>query len=231
MSPWYLPVVVNGQMPVTSPIAQSPSPARRCASTGIPWPSAAMPTVSSPMPSTADGDRSRRAGGHPAARGRRRSRGRSRRRHARACGRVHAEHQLDAVAAQDVAERLAQRCGLVGEHALGQVDECHLAAEAAHGLGHLDADRTAAQDQEAAGDRGHRGHLAVRPHALELPEARNRRHDRFRAGGHDDVPGGVPHAVDFDRAGPGEPAVAAQQVDAVVGRATSRHWCPCGSRP
>ena len=43
--------------------------------------------------------------------------------------------------AQDVAERLAQRCGLAGKHALGHVDERHLAAEAAHGLGHLDADR------------------------------------------------------------------------------------------
>ena len=124
-------------------------------------------------------------------------------------GHVHAEHQVDAIAAEDVAECLAQRCGLTGEHVLGAVDERHLAAEAANGLGHLDADRTTAQDQQAAGDGRHRGHLAVRPDALERREARNRRHDRFRAGGHDDVLGGVVHAVDLDRALSGEPTVAA----------------------
>ena len=108
--------------------------------------------------------------------------------------------------------------GSFGEHVLGHVGERHLAAEAAHGLGHLDSDRTAAQDQEAAGDRSHRGHLAVRPHAFEPPEAVDRRHDGFGAVGEDDVPRGVPHAADFDRAGPGEPAVAAQQLDATVGQ-------------
>ena len=35
-SPWYLPTWVSSQMPVTSPIAHSRSPARRCASTGMP---------------------------------------------------------------------------------------------------------------------------------------------------------------------------------------------------
>ena len=49
-SPWYLPTWVSGQMPVTSPIAHRRSPARRCASTGMPWPSASTPTVSRPMP-------------------------------------------------------------------------------------------------------------------------------------------------------------------------------------
>ena len=56
-------------------------------------------------------------------------------------GRLHAEDQLDAVAAQDFAERLAQRRGLAGQHVLGGLDEGHVAAQAAHGLGHLGADR------------------------------------------------------------------------------------------
>ena len=58
--------------------------------------------------------------------------------------------------------------------------------------------------------------LAVRPDAVELAQARDRRHERFGAGRQDDVPGGVPHPVDLDHARPGEPAAAAQQVDAVV---------------
>ena len=79
-SAWYLPVVVNGQMPVTSPMAQSPSPARSRSSTGI------------PVLAGGDADRLEpdafdawaTTGGDEEAvttdRGRRRSRGRSRRR-------------------------------------------------------------------------------------------------------------------------------------------------------
>ena len=170
MSPWYLPVVVNGQMPVTSPSAQSPSPARRCESTGIPWRSGSMPTVSSPMPSTAG----------PAT-------GRDEQAVApQLVAVVELQDEVVAVATRARSRRTPstssmpsrrrtspsaspERRGLVGEHALGHVDECHLTAEAAHGLGHLDADRTAAEDQQPAGDRRHRGHLAVRPHAVELP--------------------------------------------------------------
>ena len=68
---------------------------------------------------------------------------------------MHPEHQLDAVAAQDLAERLAQRRRLAGEHAVGALDEHHLAAEAAHDLGHLDAHRPATQDEQATRDRLH----------------------------------------------------------------------------
>ena len=89
-------------------------------------------------------------------------------------GRVHAEDELDAVAAQDLAERLAQRRGLAGEHVLGALDERHLAAEAAHGLRHLDADRPAAEDEQAARDGLHAGRLAVGPDAVELAQARDR---------------------------------------------------------
>ena len=51
---------------------------------------------------------------------------------------------------------------------------------------------------------------------VELAQARDGRHDRIRAGRHDDVPGGVAHAVDLDHARPGQPAGAAQQVDALA---------------
>ena len=121
--------------------------------------------------------------------------------------RVHAEHELDAVTPQDLPECLAEWRGLVGEHALRDVDERDLAAEAVDRLGHLDADRSGADDQEPARDGGHPGHLAVGPHAIEPREARDRRHVRRRAGGHDDVLGGVSHAVDLDRTGAGEPPV------------------------
>ena len=116
-------------------------------------------------------------------------------------GRVRAEDELDAVAAQDLAERLAQRRGLAGEQVLGALDERHLAAEAADGLGHLDADRPAAEDEQPARDRLHAGRLAVGPDAVELAQARDRRDDRVGAVGEHDVLGGVAHAVDLDRAG------------------------------
>ena len=90
---------------------------------------------------------------------------------------MHAEGELDAVAAQDLAERLAERRGSRGEQVLGALDERHLAAEAAHGLRHLDADRAAAEHEQAARDGLHAGRLAVGPDAVELAQARHRRHD------------------------------------------------------
>ena len=130
--------------------------------------------------------------------------------------RARAEHELDAVAAQDLAERLAQRRGLAREDVLGALDERHLAAEPAHGLRHLDADRPAAEHEQAPRDGLHAGHLAVGPDAVELAQPRDGRDDRVGAAGEDDVLGGVAHARDLDRAGPGEPAAAAQQVDALL---------------
>ena len=102
----------------------------------------------------------------------------------------------------------------MGEHVLAHVGECHLAAEATHGLGHLDADRPAAEHEQAARDGLHAGRLAVGPHAVELAQARDGRHDRIGTVRQDDVFGGVAHAIDLDHARPGEPAGAAQQLDA-----------------
>src|SRR5215211_7040962 len=86
-------------------------------------------------------------------------------------GHVRAEDELDAVAAQHLAERLAQRRGLAREHALGAVDEHRLAAEATHGLRQLDADGSGAEDEQAARDRLHAGRLAIGPDAIELAQA------------------------------------------------------------
>ena len=144
---------------------------------------------------------------------------------------MRAEDELDAVAAQDLAERLAQRRGLAGEQVLGALDERDLAAEATHGLRHLDADRPAAEHEQAARDGLHAGHLAVGPDAVELAQARDRRHDRVGAGRQDDVLGGVAHAVDLDHAGPGEPAAAAQQVDALRPPASAPGRRRSSSRP
>ena len=87
---------------------------------------------------------------------------------------------------------------------LRSFDDHHLAAEAANGLRHLDADRAAAQHEHAARDLLHAGHLAVRPDAFELAEAGDRRHDGVGAVRQDDVLGSVSHAVDLDHARPGE---------------------------
>ena len=131
-------------------------------------------------------------------------------------GRVHAKQQLDAIGAQHLAERFAQRRGLTREHMGGPLGEGHLAAEAPHGLGHLRADRPAAQNEQAARDRLHAGHLAVGPHAAEFAQARDGRNDRIRAGRQHDMPGGVACAVDLDRTGPGELAGPPQQVDSLA---------------
>ena len=97
-----------------------------------------------------------------------------------------------------------------------RLDQGHLPAQAAHGLGHLGADGSAAEYQQPPRDGLHAGHLAVGPDAIELAQARDGRHDRIGAGRHDHMPGGVTHAVDLHHARPGQPAGPAQQVDALA---------------
>ena len=52
---------------------------------------------------------------------------------------VHPEHQLYSVAAQGLAERLAQPRRLAGKDSVGALDEHGLAAEPSHDLGKLHA--------------------------------------------------------------------------------------------
>ena len=131
-------------------------------------------------------------------------------------GGVHAQVELDAVPPQCLAEGLAQRRGLPGQHVPGPLDQRDLPAQTMHGLGHLGPDGPAAEYQQASRDGLHAGHLAVGPDAIELAQARDGRGDRIRAGRHDHMPGGVPHAVDLDYPGPGQAAGPAQQVDALA---------------
>src|SRR3954463_12403384 len=65
MRPWYLPTYVSGQMPVTSPIAHTPSAARIRPSTGMPPRPGSTPTVARPRPA----GRARRAGARGGRRG------------------------------------------------------------------------------------------------------------------------------------------------------------------
>ena len=92
---------------------------------------------------------------------------------------------------------------------LASLDKRHLAAEAANGLRHLDADGTTAEDEQPARHRLHPGHLAVCPDALQLAQTRDGRHDRVGARGQDDVLGRVPNAVDLDDADTGKPPAPA----------------------
>ena len=132
-------------------------------------------------------------------------------------GDVRAEDELDAVAAQDVAERLAERRGLAREDVRAALDQRDLAAEAADGLGQLDADGAAAEHEQPARDRLHRGRLAVGPEAVEVAQPGDRRDDGVGAVREHDVRGRVARAADLDRAGAGEPAGPAQQRDALLG--------------
>ena len=82
--------------------------------------------------------------------------------------RVGRQDELDALAAENLAQRLTQRRRLAAEHVLGHVNDHCLAAEPAHRLRHLHSDRPGAQDEQPTRNGLHRGHLAVGPDALEL---------------------------------------------------------------
>ena len=98
----------------------------------------------------------------------------------------------------------------------GRLDKSHLAPEPAHGLGHLRADRSTAQYQQAPRHGLHTRHLAVGPDSLQFGQARERWHDGVRAGRQDDVPRAMGNTIHLDHAGPGEAAGTAQQIDPLV---------------
>src|SRR6478752_2112132 len=137
---------------------------------------------------------------------------------ASSAGDVRSEDELDAVPAQDLAERATQLFGFARQHPLGAGDQDHLAAETTDRLGHLDADRPAADDHQATRDCLHAGHLAVGPNAFKVSQSRDRRDEGIRAAGQDDVLGGVTYTVHLDSASPREPASAAQQSDTLAGQ-------------
>ena len=113
-SPWYLPVVVSGQMP--GDVADRPEPVTGAqvrvdgdpVAVGLDADGLEPDAVDPRMPARRDEETVARQLGC-----RRRRSGRSRRRRGAPRVALHAEHELDAVTAQDLAERLAQRCRLV----------------------------------------------------------------------------------------------------------------------
>ena len=118
----------------------------------------------------------------------------------------------------DLGERLAERRGLARQHVLGALDERDLAAEAADRLGHLDADRAAAEHEQPARDRLHARRLAVRPDALELAQARDRRDDRSAPVARTTWSAVWRTPSTSTTPVPARRPRAAQQVDAVVGQ-------------
>src|SRR5207302_740713 len=107
------------------------------------------------------------------------------------------EVELDLLCAQDFSESLAEWCRLSGQHVLRGVDDRHFAAQPSHRLGHLNADWAATEDDEPARHALHPGHFTVGPDAVELTQARDRRHNWFGAGRHHDVVRGVTHTIDI----------------------------------
>ena len=93
--------------------------------------------------------------------------------------------------ASSAGETVAERLGLAREHVVHALDEGHRGAQPPDRLGHLDADRAAAEHEHPARHLRQRRHLAVRPDALELDKARDRREDWVRAGRHDECSLGV----------------------------------------
>ena len=124
---------------------------------------------------------------------------------------------LDPVAVQHLAERIAERRRLAGQDVRAALDDRDLAAEAAHGLRQLDADRPAAEHEQPPRHGLHAGRLAVRPDAVELAQPRHGRHERVGAVRQDDVLRGVTAAVDLDGAGARQRAAPPDQVDPVLG--------------
>ena len=142
--------------------------------------------------------------------------------------RVHDEHQVDAVATQDFAERIAERCGLAGSTSAPSASATSPPSRRTAWA--ISTPTVAAEDQQAAGVVHDRSHFAVRRHALEPHKAWNRRHDRFCAGGDDDVPGGVPLPSTSTTPVPASrPGPRSRSMPWSVSH--SRHRCPCGWRP
>ncbi len=177
-------------MPVTSPIAQTPSPAlmRRV---DLDAAAARLDADASrgPIPST--------RGRRPVATSRRsprssvavrRARARTRRPSRRAAGASWPRWSSMPSAASASPSASPSACGSRGEHVLGALDDRHRAPHAGERLAQLDADRARRRGRSAgAAPRFSAGRLAVRPDAVELAQPRDRRDHRVRAGGDDDV--------------------------------------------
>ncbi len=106
---------------------------------------------------------------------------------------VNAEPQLDAVAVEDLRQRIPDLRSLPVGELLRALNERDPGPEAGHELGQLDADGSPAYDDGGLRDLGEIGCLTIRPVA-RLGEAGDRRHDRVGAGGDDDRSASRGHA-------------------------------------
>ena len=179
-------------MPVASPIAQRPSPSDSRASTGEPARARLQPDGLEPEPGEARrAGRSRPAAGRRAAPSRPRARARSP--HPRGAPPLTFWPRRSSIPSAASASPIASPSGarLAREQVLGALHDRHRGAHARERLGHLDADGAAAEHEQPARHLGEAGRLAVGPHAVELAQPRDRRDHRVRAGGDDDVLGGV----------------------------------------
>ena len=131
-------------------------------------------------------------------------------------GGVFAEHDLDAVAPQDLAECLTECGGLAGQHMGASLDEGHVPAELPNDLRDLDPHRPTAEHEQVARDLRHAGGLPAAPNARELSQPVYRRHERVGAVRQHDMPRVMTYTIDLDRAGAAEPPTAAQQIDALA---------------
>ena len=117
---------------------------------------------------------------------------------------------------EGVGERFAQGAWLTWKDVLHSFDQVDVRAERRERLCHLNPHWAAAEDHDAGGNLARAGGLAVGPHPVELPEARDRRDHGLRSCGDDDVLRAVAAAVDVHQPGIDDPAVAAEQVDSGV---------------
>ena len=115
--------------------------------------------------------------------------------------------------AERLAQRLTQRRRFTGEEMARGLDEDDLAAEPADGLGELSPGRAATQHDQPSRNAFHARRLTRAPHAGQLAQPGDRRHDWIGAVGQDDVRRGVADTVDLDDAGAGKSAGSPEQVD------------------
>ena len=210
---WYLPACVNIAMPVTSPAAQTPSPARMCSSTSIPRFEISTPSASKPKPSTAARRPVATISRSPES--------------GRAALQVHvdpgldpldlaAQVDVDALAGEHVAEERAGVGMVAREQAVGDVGQRHLRAHAAEELGQLAADRPGAEDDEALRDLADARRLAVRP-VVDAVQALDRRDRRHRAGRDHEPLVAELAAGGLDEARLADDRLAAHELDVAVG--------------
>ena len=218
---WYLPTCVNCAMPVTSPIAHTFSAARSRSSTSIPRLADRQPerveTVQVRPPAGGDEEAVER---EPLA-------GAEYRGVPRLDGLyLRAHPDLHAVLPERSLDERRRVCVDEGQKAFRRLDERHLRADPGEELGQLAADRPAAEHEQRR--RAPRSSRSPRCSSSSRPRRARDRRDRRRRAGRDHEPVvGKLGLADLDEPGPDDLGVAADELAALLRRATR----PGRSRP